>query len=154
MIKLHLIPLHWDHHGLLLNPCFFSEQPNSGPTPMKCNKGTLITDPLAIASKFSDFFINIGPSLAATIPSRLMDHNGTYSNSFFISPNSLDEIIDTISKLKTSNSEGINGINLRGIKASADLLAAPLSNISNFSFSTGTVLDKLKISRVVPVYKS
>lgn len=121
---------------------------------MKCNKGTLITDPLAIASKFSDFFINIGPSLAATIPSRLMDHNGTYSNSFFISPNSLDEIIDTISKLKTSNSEGINGINLRGIKASADLLAAPLSNISNFSFSTGTVLDKLKISRVVPVYKS
>ena len=83
---------------------------------MKGNKGTLIiiiTDPLAIASKFNDFFINIGPSLAATISSPLIDHNDTYS-SFFISPTSLDEIIDTISKLKTSNSGGINGIIMSG----------------------------------------
>ena len=121
---------------------------------MKGNKGSLITDPLAISSKFNDFFINVDPSLAATIPSPLIDHNGTYSNSFFISPTSLDEIIDTISKLKTSNREGINGINVSVIKASAELLAAPLSNICNFSFSTGSVPDKLKISRVIPIYKS
>ena len=106
---------------------------------------TLITDPLAIATEFNDFFISIGPSLPATIPFPI-DHkvyrNGTYSNSSFISATSPDEIIHTVSKLKNSNSGGIDGINARIIKAFADLLVAPLSNICNFSLSTGSVPDK------------
>ncbi|KAK2571968.1 putative 115 kDa protein in type-1 retrotransposable element R1DM [Acropora cervicornis] len=65
-----------------------------------------------------------------------------------------DEIINAVSKLKTKYSEGIDGINVRVIKAYTDLLVAPLSNICNLSLSTGSVPDKLTISKVLPVYKS
>lgn len=40
------------------------------------------------------------------------------------------------------------------IKASIDLLASPLSQMCNISFSTGIVPDKLKISKVLPTFKS
>ena len=55
--------------------------------------------------------------------------NGTYFNSSFISATSPNEIINIVSQLKTKYSEGIDGINVRVIKASTNLLAAPLSNI-------------------------
>ena len=38
-----------------------------------------------------------------------------------------------------SNSEGVNGINVNVIKASIDLLASPLSQMCNISFSIGIV---------------
>ena len=53
-----------------------------------------------------------------------------------------------------SNSERIDVINVRVIKASADLFAAPPSSICYHSFSTGSVPNKLKIRKVLPIYKS
>ena len=58
------------------------------------------------------------------------------------------------SSLKSSNSEGVDGINVNVIKASIDLLASSLSQMCNISFSTGIVPDKLKISKVLPIFKS
>ena len=43
---------------------------------------------------------------------------------------------------------------LNVIKASVDLLASPLSKMCNISFLTGIVPDKLKISKVIPMFKS
>ena len=45
----------------------------------------------------------------------------------------------------------MDGINVNVIKASIDLLASPLSQMCNISFSTGIVPDKLKISKVLPI---
>lgn len=45
-------------------------------------------------------------------------------------------------------------ININVIKASIDLLASPLSQICDISFSTGIVPDRLKISKVIPIFKS
>ena len=59
-----------------------------------------------------------------------------------------------MSSLKSSNSEGVDCININVIKTSIDLLASPLSQICNISFSTGIVPDRLKISKVIPVFKS
>ena len=56
--------------------------------------------------------------------------------------------------LRPATVKGLGVIHVRIIKASADLLAAPLSNICNVSFCTGSVPDKLKISEVLPIYKS
>ena len=80
--------------------------------------------------------------------------SGSFSDSFFASPTTPDEIINTVSSLKSSNSEGVDGINVNVIKASIDLLASPLSQMCNISFSTGIVPDKLKISKVLPIFKS
>ena len=78
------------------------------------------------------------------------------ANSFWTSPTTPDEItnIGTVSSLKNSNSEGVDGINIKVIKASIDILAVSLSEMCDISFKTGTVPDKLKISKVLPIFKS
>ena len=47
--------------------------------------------------------------------------------------------------MKSSNSEGVDGINVNVIKASIDLLASPLSQMCNISFSTGIVPQHLRV---------
>ena len=80
--------------------------------------------------------------------------SGSFSDNVFASPTTPDEIINIVSSLKSSNSEGVDGININVIKASIDLLASPLSQMCNISFSTGIVPDKLKISKALPIFKS
>ena len=70
------------------------------------------------------------------------------------SPTIPEEIINIVSYLKSSNIEGVDRININVIKASTDSLASPLSQICNISFSTGIVPDRLKISKVIPIFKS
>ena len=70
------------------------------------------------------------------------------------SPTIPEEIINIVSYLKSSNIEGADRININVIKASIDSLAYPLSQICNISFSTGIVPDRLKISKVIPIFKS
>ena len=74
--------------------------------------------------------------------------------SFFASPSTPGEIINIVSSRKSSNSEGVDGINVNVIKASIDLLVSPLYQMCNISFSTGIVPDKLKISKAIPMFKS
>ena len=54
--------------------------------------------------------------------------------------------------MKTS-SPGYDDIHSKVIKIVSTFISKPLSNIINLSFSSGIVPDKLKIGRVVPVYK-
>ena len=65
---------------------------------MKDNRGNTINNPQLIANKSYEFFTNIGPSLATKIPHFTVDHksylNGSFSDSFFASPTSPDEIIN------------------------------------------------------------
>ena len=69
-----------------------------------------ITDPLAIAEKFNDFFVNIGSNLVKQIPQSTKTPNdflmGDYCNSMFFAPTTAEEILDIIRNLKNSNSVG------------------------------------------------
>ena len=112
---------------------------------MKDNRGNTINNPQLIANKFNEFFSYIVPSLAIKIPhSGTADHksylSGSFSDSFFTSPTTPDEILNIVSSLKSSNSEGVDGTNVNVIKGSVDLLASPLSQICNISFSTNSQL--------------
>lgn len=80
--------------------------------------------------------------------------NASFVDSFFISPTPPEEIINIVFSFKSSNSEGVDCININVIKASFDLLASSLSQICSISFSTGIVPDRLKISKVIPIFKS
>ena len=77
---------------------------------MKDNRGNTINNPQLIANKFNEFFTNIGPSLATKIPHFTVDHksylSGSFSDNFFASPTTPDKIINIVSSLKSSNSEG------------------------------------------------
>ena len=127
----------------LIKSVISSKHSSYGPTAMKDNRCNTINNPQLIANKFNEFFTNIGPSLATKIPHSTVDHksylSGSFSDSFFASPTTPDEIINIVSSLKSSNSEGVDGINVNVIKASIDLLASPLSQMCNISFSIGIV---------------
>ena len=124
---------------------------------MKDSSG-ICSDPLHIATKFNNFFANIGPSLASKVPSTQLSHKdflvGHYANCFFLNPTTPFEVSSIVHSLKNSKREGVEGLSLSPIKETIDLLAAPLSHICNLSFERGVFPDKLKIAKIVPVFKS
>ena len=99
---------------------------------MKDSNGTY-TDPSEIATKFNNFFINIGPNLANSIPPPQLSHKqflvSHYTSSFLLSPTSTLEVSSVVSSLKNSRSEGADGLYILPIKESINMLASPLSHI-------------------------
>ena len=74
-------------------------------------------------------------------------------NSFFISPSVPSDISDIIALLKPGNSLGPNSIPMKILKSLSSLISSPLSQIINESFQCGTIPDKMKLAKVVPLFK-
>ena len=127
------------------------------PTVFKEN-GTYITDNINIANKFNTFFTNVGQKIAKDIQ---YDGNKNYSyylnkqiNSTFTFKN-IDEIIvkKTINNLPTKNSCGYDDISSKLLKVIAPVIIKPLTLLINQVLNTGIFPDKLKIAKVIPIYK-
>ena len=71
----------------------------------------------------------------------------------FFRPTSVFEVIKFVSSLKSAKSSGSDDIAPRVIKECIHFFAEPLCVIFNKSLSQGIVPDKLKVAKVVPVYK-
>ena len=63
----------------------------------------------------------------------------------------LESICDLFSPRKAP---GYDNISMRVIKHSFHLISAPLANIINLSLVKGTFSDKLKMGKVIPIYKT
>ena len=123
----------------------------------KCE--TVITDKMEIANYFHTFFTNIGPSLACKI------RNGTDKNcNYYLKRNStiafkfteIDE--ETILKitdgfpLKTSS--GVDKISFKQLKYIKLALIKPVTLITKQRLYTRIFPDKLKIAKVITIFKS
>ena len=73
--------------------------------------------------------------------------------SFFIFPYTADEISSLIKYLKHGKSSRPNSIPVKLIKILHPAISTDLAVLANASFSTGTLRDKLKIEKVIPVFK-
>ena len=124
---------------------------------MKDSTG-VCSDPSRIAINFNNFFANTGPSLASKVPSIQFSHKdflvGHFADCFFLNRTSPAEVASIVHSLKNSKCEGVDGLSMSPIKETIDLLAAPLSHICNLSFERAVFPDKLKISKILPVFKS
>jgi len=123
------------------------------------DNGSKIKDPIRIANKFNDFFTGIGPSLAKQIPPpdniKLTTQNYTaFPHSLFLSPTTVEEVLDITSNLKPSMSCGVDGISSNLLKQIVPGIVEPIVYIFNTSMSSGIVPSKLKIAKVIPVFKS
>lgn len=120
--------------------------------------GEKISDNKIIAESFNNFFANIGITLANKIsePSnaKLSTTQNCNSNSLFIYPTSPDEILKVTSKLKNSNSSGIDDISNNLLKQIIPSICNVLSHIFNLSFTTGVVPSLLKQAIVIPIFKA
>ena len=119
--------------------------------------GEIITDKKEIATRFNNFFVNIGPSLAAKITGNIPDFNkylpDANPNSIFLQPVTTDEISKTTVSLK-EGAAGWDDMNAKSVKCIINVISDALCHICNLSLTEGVFPRELKLTKVIPIYKS
>ena len=123
----------------------------------KLSDGSMTSDKQTISTKFNDFFVNIGPTLARAIP----DQNITpdkyltdrVTNTIFLSPVSLEEITKLVLSLKES-APGHDQIPAQLLKGSINIIGESLTHVCNLSLLQGVFPSELKLANVLPLYKN
>ena len=119
--------------------------------------GSILTNPQDISNKFNDFFVNIGPKLASDIHNTGENYydylKDVAPSSMYLRPIVERDVIKIIDKFNPNKGAGNDNIGNFIVKKVANEIVEPLTRIFNLSISTGIVPDKLKITKVIPIYK-
>ena len=105
----------------------------------------------------NDFFVNIGPKLAQSIPPS-DNHFSTFlanpnPKSIFFAPTLETEIMDIVNNLKTQKSPGHDGITNKLLKHVIMEIVTPITHIFNLSITCGVVPSQMKKAKVIPIFK-
>ena len=125
----------------------------SPPTAMSLN-GTLVTDETKVANILNDFFINVGPSLNASVASNGTDPLSflTTENSIFLTPTDIHEVSSIVESLgKTA--PGIDGLTGHILKLLGSAIVRPLVHLTNLCLQQGKFPENLKSALVIPIFK-
>ena len=131
-----------------------STEPNSIIVNNSC-----LNDPIDIAKEIKNHFATIGKSLATSISDN--NNNDKFlnylknpcSSSIYLQSTSPQEVKNLINSLKSNKAGGYDGILPYFLKISGYITALPLSLILNCCITAGIFPSKLKLAKVVPVYK-
>ena len=128
------------------------------PTNIAIGDNTVIEDIESMVNKFNEYFVNIGPNLAKEIP--LVGGNETFNlpfnkcNTMFLGGVCESDILEVVKEFKSKKSTDCNDLNMSLIKEVIFCVLEPLTYICNKSFQTGIFPDKMKIAKVIPIYKN
>ena len=116
---------------------------------------TIIQDPTELANAFNSYLIDIGSYLADQISSE--ETFDSYLNEDFHPNFKLNQIYEkkvsmVIKRLKNKFSCGLGGISNSIIHYSSDVLSKPLTLIINQTLTSGIFSEKLKSSKVIPIF--
>ena len=122
--------------------------------------GKEFTDPVDICNEFNRYFCNVGEELVAKLPKHLGKQvnfmnfcNPSPPHSMACESIDREELLKLIDNLNNNKSPGPDNFGPTLVKEMAGLIIEPLLFIYNLSFSTGVVPDKLKVAKVIPIYK-
>ena len=118
-----------------------------------------VTDKKLIAEEFNKFFSTIGKKISDTIP---LTKN---SPDIFIQPKSdtplleflpigCIEICDILKTFEPKVSSDIFGVNMKLLKFVGTSISQPLAHVFSSSLGTGIFPEKLKCSKVIPIFKA
>jgi hypothetical protein len=127
------------------------------PISLKIN-GTVTSSPIAVANSFNSYFSSIAESIRSQVPPS-SNHFSSFlkcsnRNSMFLSPITPEEISKSILSLSSNKSSGPNSIPIKILKLLHQDISIPLSDIFNLSFIKGHFPSTLKVSKVIPVFKT
>jgi hypothetical protein len=132
---------------------------NKRPLPSSFNSnGRTITDPVKIANEFCHYLPNIGPTLA----SKIQTTNSAFQNfvgpandqTIYLRPTSISELMEICSSFSSKKAPGYDNIPMILIKNSVEFIIVPLMNIISLSLETGVFPEKLKMAKVIPIFKA
>jgi hypothetical protein len=146
----------WHELNKLCNPAK-TKKNLSGPSSITYNNST-ITDASGIVNAFNSYFASVGAILASNIP---QGNNDNYTrflgapcpNTFFCENISELEVLEELKKHKITNKSTYESLKPSVLLSVADIIVPPLTYIYNISLEQGTFPEKLKIARVIPVFK-
>ena len=124
---------------------------------IKGKDGNVTSDPSKMSNIFNDFYVNVADGKTKTIPltrkSPLDYLSGRMRNSLFLAPVTLIEVNDLISILNPSKSVGPNSIPIKLLRIIGLSISPLLVLLVNQSFQSGIFPDKLKIAKVISLFK-
>jgi hypothetical protein len=145
----------WD----LLKEITFGKQNNNPVTELIINN-SVCTDSLLIANEFNNFFSTIGSKISdSVLPTdrppdfyiRNLPADAPELNFDFVSP---CRVLNTIKCFDNKSSVDLDGLSLNFIKFIALEICTPLAHIFNLSLTQGIFPERLKTSRIVPIFKT
>ena len=119
----------------------------------------IVSDPGQIANSFNRYFRNIGADLASNIQA---PQNKSYKdylkhpnkNEFDFKNVTEHEVGKIIDQLKPKTSTGFDGLSMKLIKEIKSIVIKPLTLLINQTLKAGIFPNKLKIAKIMPVFKS
>ena len=116
-----------------------------------------VTEIKDIAEELNNFFTNVGPNLGKKAP-----NSSTSFTSFLnqtqsiIEKNSLsiNELKEVFFSWKTNKSPGYDDINFNVLKKCFGEINEPLKQLFNLSLENGIFPEKMKIAKVIPLFKN
>ena len=102
----------------------------------------LVSDPKSMAEGLNDYFVNIGPTLAAEYEEESRNVTQTTNDNinscteFKFSPIPVDNVASTLRGLKANKTTGLDKIPPQTLKLSASIVAPSLTYIFNLSLAT------------------
>ena len=127
------------------------------PNKIKVNSQS-ISNEKEIASKFNNYFTDIGKNLADKIDTSNKHPFDHYLHSpsiykFHLKQTNPNEIISVINNLPMKTSSGHDKISCIILKEIKNIIAQPLSLLVIQAFNTGVFPSKLKLAKVIPLFK-
>ena len=121
--------------------------------------GLTIKDKEAIAETFNRFFTDSQNNFASTSASvgteqtRNLDPSPNIDATLSIPPMSKLRVIELLLSIPAHKATGDDGISAKIMKIAAPAIAEPLSRLINCCLNTQTFPPKLKVAKVIPIYK-
>ena len=122
-------------------------------------QGIKTYDPKTIANKSGQFYLELGANLAATIKPRRTSVQDYISNIprnlnwLVINPTNPREIEKLIYNMPNKSSSGHDNVSNLLLKQLNESISYPLALIFNQSIQDGVVPERMRIAKIIPLYK-
>ena len=117
----------------------------------------LISDEKSIIEEMNLYFTNIGQNLAPKSNRNFDSFSNffqtTHDHEFHFKDVTENEVLKVINKLQSKETKDVDGISSKILKKISNALHKPITTIINQSLHTGIFPNKLKIAKVLPIYK-
>ena len=119
--------------------------------------GVEMSNSKRIAEELNTFFSEIGTKTSNSISETTQNFSnylkGNHTTIFFMHPTDIHEVKLVTQKLKNKKTTSCDDLSTYIIQKTIEEISIPITHIINQSLYSGLVPDKLKISKIIPIFK-